>query len=216
MAMIGYAAVVGIFEDRLQAERAVDELKAAGFRDDQIGYLLRERPVLRDIGLAGQLFAWLGQRCGLPLAGAIVGGLAGGLFTLSVVFVLSVVGLQVGGDTAMALAGGVLLGALGGGFLGGLGKNETLGRGSQQAEQEPSGERTVIMVRTQERQLEAASILRKYGARDALVPRATETAAMAALRLPEGRELSAARVATSSGAALPESVSSEGPEPQAD
>ena len=34
--------VVGVFEDRRQAERAVGELRRVGFRDEQVGLLVRE------------------------------------------------------------------------------------------------------------------------------------------------------------------------------
>ena len=35
------STVVGVFEDRQQADRAIDELRKAGFRDDQIGVAMR-------------------------------------------------------------------------------------------------------------------------------------------------------------------------------
>src|SRR6185437_8752190 len=35
------STIVGVFDDRLQADRAVDELRRAGFRDDQIGVAMR-------------------------------------------------------------------------------------------------------------------------------------------------------------------------------
>ena len=35
------STIVGVFEDRQQADRAVDELRRAGFRDDQIGVAMR-------------------------------------------------------------------------------------------------------------------------------------------------------------------------------
>src|SRR5947209_5620920 len=35
------STIVGVFDDRQQADRAVDELRRAGFRDDQIGVAFR-------------------------------------------------------------------------------------------------------------------------------------------------------------------------------
>ena len=35
------STIVGVFEDRQQADRAVDDLRRAGFRDDQIGVAMR-------------------------------------------------------------------------------------------------------------------------------------------------------------------------------
>ena len=39
--MAQQSTVVGVFDDRQQADRAVDELRRAGFRDDQIGVAMR-------------------------------------------------------------------------------------------------------------------------------------------------------------------------------
>ena len=35
------STVVGVFEDRTQADRAIADLRTAGFRDDQIGVAMR-------------------------------------------------------------------------------------------------------------------------------------------------------------------------------
>ena len=34
-------AIVGVFDDRTAAEKAVDELQRAGFKEDQIGFVIR-------------------------------------------------------------------------------------------------------------------------------------------------------------------------------
>jgi len=36
------STVVGVFEQRSDAERAVEQLRRAGFRDDEIGYAARD------------------------------------------------------------------------------------------------------------------------------------------------------------------------------
>jgi hypothetical protein len=41
-AMKSHDTVVGVFEDRNQAQRAINELKRAGFSDDKIGLTARE------------------------------------------------------------------------------------------------------------------------------------------------------------------------------
>src|SRR5205085_7351763 len=45
MATDDRSTVVGVFEDRALAQRAIDELRFAGFTDDQIGYALRNETV---------------------------------------------------------------------------------------------------------------------------------------------------------------------------
>jgi hypothetical protein len=185
MALIGPAAVVGIFEERSQAEQAVGELKAAGFRDDQITRLSREPFKLQEAGPAERLLERVRAKYNLPVLGAMVGAIGGGLFSFIASFALPLAGVQIGGGPVIALLEGLALGALGGGFLGTVVGPSLVGAGPgpRYAEAEALPGRTIIMVRTLERQAEAASILCKYGARNALVPRATETAAMAALRL---------------------------------
>jgi hypothetical protein len=44
MAVIERSTVVGVFTDRIQAEQAINELRRAGFSDDQIGFILRSTP----------------------------------------------------------------------------------------------------------------------------------------------------------------------------
>jgi hypothetical protein len=188
MAVIGYAAVVGIFEQRSQAEQAVAELKGAGFCDEQITYLSRGRVKLREALPSGRLLTWMEKRTHLPLAGGIIGGLSGALFSLAVALCLSLLGGQPDYSLVVAVLEGTLLSALGGGFLGALLKGGLIGWGTQYVEEPVPADQTIVMVRTLERQHEAAHILRRYGARDALVPRATETAALAALHLAPARQ----------------------------
>ncbi|WP_069804306.1 hypothetical protein [Thermogemmatispora onikobensis] len=187
MALIGSAAVVGIFEERSQVEQAIGELKAAGFRDDQITRLSREPLKLQEAGPAERLLERVRAKYNLTVLGGIVGAIGGGLFSLIASFVLPLAGVRISGGPVIALLEGLVLGALGGGFLGAIIGPSVIatgpGLGPRSAETEALRGRTIIMVRTLERQAEAAFILRKYGARNALVPRATETAAMAALRL---------------------------------
>nr|BBH94772.1 hypothetical protein KTA_29710 [Thermogemmatispora argillosa] len=194
MALIGSAAVVGIFEERSQAEQAIGELKAAGFKDEQITRLSREPLKPQEAGPTERLLERARARYNLPLLGGIIGALGGGLFSLLASLILPRVGVEIGGGPLLALLEGLVLGALGGGFLGTVIGPTLIGPGPRYTEAEALPGRTIIMVRTLERQAEAASILRKYGARNALAPRATETAAMAALRLtvPEGRAVSPA------------------------
>src|SRR2546421_11103041 len=45
MATDDRSTVVGVFEDRALAQRAIDELRFAGFTDDQIGYAVRNETV---------------------------------------------------------------------------------------------------------------------------------------------------------------------------
>ena len=69
------ATLIAIFDDRLEAERAVRELEGDGFSSDQIGYVIRGS----DVGAGGMITDTSGTKDGRgALIGAAAGGLAGG------------------------------------------------------------------------------------------------------------------------------------------
>src|SRR5215213_21027 len=43
MATNNFGTVVGVFSDQMQAKQAVNDLQRAGFRDDQIGFAVRDQ-----------------------------------------------------------------------------------------------------------------------------------------------------------------------------
>src|SRR5829696_1169860 len=100
--------VVGLFRDSARAERAVRDLKDAGFTDNEIGVLMRDpaeqRKFAEDTGTkAGEGAA----------AGAATGGLLGGVFGL-----LAGVGALVIPGIGPIVAGGVLASTLAGAGIG--------------------------------------------------------------------------------------------------
>jgi hypothetical protein len=104
--------IVGLFRDPADAEAAIRELRASGFRDRDIGVALREgadRFSDIDAGVAGK-----------AASRAVGGGLVGGLIGLLGSLLIPGVGpIVVGGMLASALAG-VGVGAATGGLIGGL------------------------------------------------------------------------------------------------
>ena len=68
--------VVGVFDDRRQAERAIDALNRAGFRDDQIGFAMRDGEAPGGHAPPGETEAEGGVGAA---TGALTGGLLGGL-----------------------------------------------------------------------------------------------------------------------------------------
>ena len=69
--------VIGIFLDRAQAERAVEELRSSGFRQDQIGVIVRDEEPPTGLTIEGDVRAEKGAATG-ALAGGILGSLLGG------------------------------------------------------------------------------------------------------------------------------------------
>lgn len=122
----GRSTVAGLFTDRAEAERAINDLKAAGFSPDQIGVAMRDRTeqgaLVEDTGTSAAEGA---------VTGAVGGGLLGGLVGLLVgIGALAIPGIGpviAGGALASAfgLAGGTAvagagIGAAAGGLVGAL------------------------------------------------------------------------------------------------
>jgi hypothetical protein len=162
--------VVGVFDDRLQADRAVDELRRAGFRDDQIGVAMRYDAAgdmagdatIVDSTAADETRAGTGAIAG-ALGGLGLGALAG-LGVLS--GVIPVVGPAIAGGTLGVILSNAAVGAGVGGLVGAL-----VGAGIPEDEaQYYHGEfeagRTIVTVRADGRADDAMAILRRYGAYD--------------------------------------------------
>src|SRR3989442_347109 len=87
MAMIQSSVAVGVFSELAQARQAIDELRRAGFNDDEIGFLTRAGTIEPEgelgagiVGGAAELVivgAGMGVVAGIlipALGGAVVGG----------------------------------------------------------------------------------------------------------------------------------------------
>ena len=155
--------IVGVFQNREQAQKAVTDLEHAGFTENQIGFAIRkpggpDEPKL-NIAEAKE------PSSGKTAAKAAVGG--------------GVVGSVVGALTALlipgigpVLAGGILAGAFGGAVVGAaagdmVGTFMDMGVTENQAhyyEREFKAGRALVMVNTTDRQQEAQQILDRDGA----------------------------------------------------
>lgn len=110
--------MVGLFHKTIAAERAIRDLKDAGFTDQQIGVLMRdpdqERRLAEDTGTrAGEAAA----------AGAVTGGVLGGLVGLLAgvgALVIPGVGPLIAGGALASTLAGAGVGAAAGGLLGAL------------------------------------------------------------------------------------------------
>jgi len=155
--------IVGVFDDHREADRAVDELRKAGFRDDQIGVAMRHDQGAGDTGdIAEDTFAGSGAVTGI-LAGLGLGALAG-LGVLS--GVIPVVGPAIAAGTLGVILSNAAAGAGIGGLVGVL-----VGAGMPEHEaQYYQGEfeagRTIVTVHADGRADEAMAILRRNGAYD--------------------------------------------------
>jgi hypothetical protein len=162
--------IVGVFDDRMRADRAVDELRRAGFRDDQIGVAMRY-----DAGddMAGDATAAITtdadeSKAGTGAIAGILGGLGlGALAGLGVLSgVIPVVGPAIAGGTLGIILSNAAVGAGVGGLVGAL-----VGAGIPEDEAryyhgEFEAGRTIVTVQAGGRADDAMAILRRYGAYD--------------------------------------------------
>ena len=161
MARMERSTVVGVFEHRDDAERAIDELHRAGFTDEQIGFIVRDGDhTTRDV-TTGTSQAGEGAVGGM-LAGAGIGGLIAAAASLLV----PGFGPVLAGGILAATLGGAAIGAAAGGILGaliGMGVPEDEAR---YYESEFTAGRMLVTVKADGRFNEARDILYRFGAYD--------------------------------------------------
>ncbi len=119
------STLMAIFDDRLEAERAVRDLETSGIEAGKIGFAMRGR----DVGTGGMITDTSGTKDARgALAGAVTGGLTGGALAATVTALLMPgVGAVVAAGALAMFLGYAGAGAAVGGILGamiGLGVSE--------------------------------------------------------------------------------------------
>jgi hypothetical protein len=156
--------VVGVFDERDDAQDAINALKDAGFRAEDIGIVARDRDT------AGVMAEDTGAEAGTAavggaLAGGALGGLAGWLVGIGALAIPGVGPIVAAGPLAAALTGAAI-GAAGGGLIGAL-----TGAGVPEEEARWYDERVrgggfLVTVNAHGRYDEARSIMHEYGGHD--------------------------------------------------
>ncbi len=106
-------SVFGIFDSRAHAEKAIDALKDAGFRNTDISCLVPENSGNKDFGTCKETKASEGAAVGSS-TGAILGGTLGWLVGAGALFIPGVGPFLAAGPIMAALAGAGVGGAVGG------------------------------------------------------------------------------------------------------
>src|SRR5919197_5408572 len=165
MATTQRPTVVGVFDDRADAERAVEELHRAGFRDDQIGYAAHGGEMAE--GGTDWQTAGPGEAGEGAAKGAVTGGVIGAILGALATGLIPGIGPVIAGGLLAGIIGGAAVGAAGGGLLGGL--VGSMGVPEEEAryyDEEFRAGRTLVTVKADGRYDEARSLLRRHGARD--------------------------------------------------
>jgi hypothetical protein len=162
--------VAATFDDRDEAQRAINALKDAGFNADQIGVALRDRSAQGELVEETGTKAAAGATSG-ALGGGLLGGLAGWLIGIGALAIPGIGPVIAGGAlaTAFGIAGGTAvagagIGAVAGGLVGAL---VGMGIPDEEAKYFESGfrsGRTLVTVNAGAgRATEAVDLLRAYG-----------------------------------------------------
>jgi hypothetical protein len=157
------STVVGVFEDRLHANKAITELHEAGFDQSQIGVAMRHAEGAGDVGAP--------EHDSHATSGALTGALTGlGLGALAGLGVLAGVVPVVGPAIAAGTLGVILSNAAAGAGIAGL-LGALVGAGLPEHEAkyyqgEFEAGRAIVTVNAGSKSDEATSILRRCGAHD--------------------------------------------------
>lgn len=156
-------AVAGVFETKARAERAIEDLKAAGFEDKQIGLVYRnaEGETVKE-GAADDTYAEEGAVAG-AVAGAAGGAAIGAAILAGVVPVIGpVLALGTLGTLLANAAGGAAIVGIAGALIGwGIPEED-----ASFYESEVKSGRYLVTVEAKDRETEARSILHRTGGFD--------------------------------------------------
>ncbi len=150
----GYIAV-GVFHEPAQAHRAFEELRQAGYSDEEIGYLARASVIEPDATTATSI-----------ATSAAEGGLAGGLLGAAVALLIPGFGAAIAGGILVAALSGAALGAAAGGIIDALRSLDIPEEEARRYQKEVEAGHIVMTVKAQSGYADALQILQRNGAHD--------------------------------------------------
>ncbi|HEY8666364.1 MAG TPA: hypothetical protein VIL86_06850 [Tepidisphaeraceae bacterium] len=155
--------LVAAFADRMEAEKAVDDLEQLGFKESEVGFAIRGR----DAVSGGMITDAIGTKDGKgALAGIVTGGVVGGILGAAAALVVPGVGPALAAGILWTALGGMGAGAAVGGIFGAM---AGLGISEEEAlfyEREFNSGRAIVTVKCGPRTAEAARVLRAHGGYD--------------------------------------------------
>lgn len=166
------STIVGVFRERSQAERAIEELHRAGFTDEQIGFVMRDGEHQTDtVHHEGESHAGDGA-----VGGMLAGAGLGGLVAAAASFLIPGFGPVIAAGLFATILGGAAVGAAAGGIVGALVGAGVPEEEARYYESEFNEGRAIVTVRAEGRTREAEDILARYGAYDMQRPEGMTTA----------------------------------------
>jgi hypothetical protein len=155
--------IVAAFEDRLEAERAVDELEQAGFRPEDVGFVIRGSQAVE----GGMITDAEGTKDGRgAAAGMVTGAGVGAILGAAAAMLVPGVGPVLATGILTTALGGAIAGTAVGGIVGAM---TGLGISEDEAkfyEQEFKAGKAIIAVQAGTRMIDARDIMRRHGGYD--------------------------------------------------
>jgi len=170
------STVVGVFENRTQAEQAVAELKRVGFADDDIAVVMKHEGQATTVNVSDPDKARAARVSGETqaeegaTAGAVTGGVVGGLLAVAAPLLIPGIGPVLSLGTLAGAIFGAVAGAAGGGVIGALVGLDFPEEEARFYESELKAGRILVGVKVDGRYQDAVNVLRRCGAYDASSP----------------------------------------------
>jgi len=156
------STVVGVFRNRADAERAIDDLHRLGFHDDQIGFAMRGPE-----GVAGATTTETGNKAGEgAVSGVLAGAGVGGVIAAAAAMLIPGFGPVIAGGILATVLGGAAIGAAAGGILGALMGMGVPEEEAHYYESEFNEGRIIVTVNAEGRYMEARDAMRRLGGYD--------------------------------------------------
>ncbi len=160
MALSQDRCILAAFENRHEAELAVDDLEQAGFSHADVGLVIRGSDAVE----GGMITDADGAKDGIGLAaGAATGGIIGGVLGALAALTVPIAGPVIAGGVLAAALGFGAAGAMTGGLIGafyGLGVSEDEARFY---EKQFHAGKAIVSVHPRGRDAEASTILQRHG-----------------------------------------------------
>ena len=161
--------VVGVFVDPAQAYQVIRDLHQAGFLDEQIGFIARDKldQNIENTEVTEPLPDYEVERATRP--GAVTGGVVGGLAGAAVALLIPGIGPALAGGI-LATIGGAAVGAATGGFIGNLIEIGIPEDEAHRYHDAIHSGRTIVIVQADDNPMEAFRILKQDHALNADTP----------------------------------------------
>ena len=158
MALTQNFIAVGVFHDAEQAKHAIDELKNAGYSENEIGFLVRATTTgAEDDTLSS------------AATGSVEGGIIGGVLGAAAALLIPGFGPAIAGGILLATIGAAGIGALAGGLLGALVSMGVPEEEAHHYQHELKKGHTIVTVKASSGFDDVVAIMRRNGAIDAKI-----------------------------------------------